>query len=127
MILVIAEQRDGVLNKASWEAIVAAQGTGQVVQVAVAGAGLDAVAAELAVAEVEAVLTVEDASLEVYTPDGFVGVFAEVVTSTDPGLVFLPHTYQTREFAPRLAARLGRSLITDCVAVKTRGDRMAFV
>ena len=127
MILVIAEQRDGVLNKASWEAIVAAQRTGQVVQVAVAGTGLDAVAAELAVAEVEAVLTVEHASLEVYTADGFVAAFAEVVTSTDPGLVFLPHTYQTREFAPRLAARLGRSLITDCVAIKTRGDRMAFV
>ncbi|SVA05282.1 uncharacterized protein METZ01_LOCUS58136 [marine metagenome] len=127
MILVIAEQRDGVLNKASWEAIVAAQQTGQVVQVAVAGAALDAVAAELAVAEVAAVLTVEHASLEVYTPDGFVAALAEVVTSTDPGLVFLPHTYQTREFAPRLAARLGRSLITDCVAVKTRGDRMAFV
>ena len=127
MILVIAEQRDGVLNKASWEAIVAAQQTGQVVQVAVAGAALDAVAAELAVAEVAAVLTVEHASLEVYTPDGFVAVLAEVVTSTEPSLVFLPHTYQTREFAPRLAARLGRSLITDCVAVKTRGDRMAFV
>ncbi len=123
MILVIAEQRDGVLNKASWEAIVAAQQTGQVVQVAVAGAGLDAVAAELAVAEVEAVLTVEHASLEVYTPDGFVAAFAEVVTSTDPGLVFLSHTYQTREFAPRLAARLGRSLITDCVAFKTWGGR----
>ena len=127
MILVIAEQRDGVLNKASWEAIVAAQQASQVVQVAVAGAGLDAVAAELAVADVEAVLTVEHASLEVYTPDGFVAAFAEVVASTGPGLVFLPHTYQTREFAPRLAARLGRSLITDCVATKTRGDRMAFV
>ena len=127
MILVIAEQRDGVLNKASWEAIVAAQQASQVVQVAVAGAGLDAVAAELAVADVEAVLTVEHASLEVYTPDGFVAAFAEVVASTGPGLVFLPHTYQTRELAPRLAARVGRALITDCVAFKTGGGRTQFV
>ncbi len=127
MILVIVEQRDGVLNKASWEAIVAAQQTGQTVQVVVAGASVGAVATELAAADVEAVLTVEDPALESYTPDGFVAALAEVVTATTPDLVFLPHTYQTREFAPTLAARLGRALITDCIAVKQRGDRLAFV
>ena len=127
MVLVIAEQRDGVLNKASWEAIVAAQQTGQPVRVAVAGVSLAPVAAELAAAEIDAVLTVEHPALESYTPDGFVAAFADVVTGTQPDLVFLPHTYQTREFAPKLAARLGRALITDCTAVKHRGDRLAFV
>ncbi len=127
MILVIAEQRDGVLNKTSWEAIVAAQQTGQAVQVAVAGDRLDPVARELAAADVEAVVTVEHAVLASYTPDGFVAAFAEVVAALGPELVLLSHTYQTREFAPRLAARLGRSLITDCVAMKQRGERQAFV
>ena len=127
MILVIAEQRDGVLNKASWEAIVAAQQIGQPVQVAVAGVDLDAVAAELAAAEVDVVLTVAHAGLAAYTPDGFVAAFAAVVTAIEPELVLLTHTYQTREFAPRLAARLGRSLVTDCVALKTREARLAFV
>ena len=127
MILVIVEQRDGVLNAASWEAIVAAQRTGQPVQVAVAGVSLAQVAAELAAAEVEAVLTVEHPALESYTPDGFVAAFADVVTATQPDLVFLPHTYQTREFAPMLAARLGRALITDCVGVKQRDGGLAFV
>ena len=127
MILVIAEQRDGVLHRASWESIVAAQQTGQPVQVAVAGDSLAGVAAELAAADVEAVLTVEHAALASYTPDGFVAAFAEVVTAAHPDMVFLPHTYQTREFAPRLAARLDRSLITDCVAAKQRDDRLVFV
>ncbi|HJN43682.1 MAG: electron transfer flavoprotein subunit alpha [Acidobacteria bacterium] len=127
MILVIAEQRDGVLNRASWEAIVAAQQTGQPVQVAVAGVSLAAVASELAAADVEAVLTVEHPALESYTADGFVTAFADVVTGTQPDLVFLTHTYQTREFAPTLAARLGRSLITDCIAVKQRDNRLVFV
>jgi electron transfer flavoprotein alpha subunit len=127
MILVIAEQRDGVLNKASWEAIVAAQQTGQPVQVAVAGVSLASVASELAAADVEAVLTVEHPALESYTADGFVMAFADVITGTQPDLVFLTHTYQTREFAPTLAARLGRPLITDCIAVKQRDDRLAFV
>ena len=127
MVLVIAEQRDRVLNKASWETVVAAQQTGQPVQVAVAGVGLAQVAAELAVAEVTAVLTVEHPALEPYTPDGFTAAFADVVSGMHPDLVFLPHTYQTREFAPKLAARLGRSLITDCVAFTQRHDRLAFV
>ncbi len=120
MVLVIAEKREGVLHKASWEQIVAAQQTHHSVQVAVAGVSLASVAAELAAAKIEAVLTIEHPALESYTPDGFVAAFADVVTGTQPDLVFLPHTYQTREFAPKLATRLGRSLITDCIAVRQR-------
>ena len=127
LTLVIAEQRDGILNNASWECIVAAQQTGTPVRVAVAGDGIGTVAIELASAEVEAVLAVDHSDLGVYTPDGFVTAFADVVTRTSPDRVFLPHTYQTREFAPRLAARLGRSLITDCVGIKPRDERFAFV
>ncbi|MDP6579600.1 MAG: electron transfer flavoprotein subunit alpha/FixB family protein, partial [Vicinamibacterales bacterium] len=69
----------------------------------------------------------EHPALESYTADGFVMAFADVITGTQPDLVFLTHTYQTREFAPTLAARLGRPLITDCIAVKQRDDRLAFV
>lgn len=127
MVLVIAEQRDGVLNKTSWEAIVAAQQVGQPVQVAVAGGDVQAAAAELAEAEVETVLTVAHPALASYTPDGFVAAFAALVASVEPELVLLTHTYQTREFAPRLAARLRRALVTDCVATKTRDDRLVFV
>jgi electron transfer flavoprotein alpha subunit len=127
MVLVIGEQRDGVLNKTSWEAIVAAQQVGQPVQVAVAGGDIQAVAAELAAAQVDTVLTVSHPALASYTPDGFVSAFAALVAAVEPELVLLTHTYQTREFAPRLAARLRRSLVTDCVAMKTRDDRLAFV
>ena len=127
MVLVIAEQIRGVLNKASWEAIVAAQRIGQPVQVAIAGFSLATVAAELAVAEVESVLTIEHPALVSYTPDGFVSTLSDVVNELQPDFVFLPHTYQTREFAPMLAARLGRALITDCIAVKQRDGHSAFV
>ena len=127
MILVIAEQRDGVLNKASWEALVAAQQVGRPVRAAVAGAGLDATAAELAAADVESVVAVDHPDLRSYTPDGFVAAFAALVEQAAPDLVFLPHTYQSREFAPRLAARLDRPLIADCVGVRPRDGRLAFV
>ena len=127
MILVIAEQRDGVLNKASWEALVAAQQVGRPVRAAVAGAGLDATAGELAAAEVESVVAGDHPELRSYTPDGFVTAFAALVEQVAPDLVFLPHTYQSREFAPRLAARLDRPLIADCVGVRPRDGRLAFV
>ncbi len=74
MILVIAEQQQGKLNRASWEAIAAAQQVAagaMPVKVAVAGQNVAAVAAELAQAAVAEVLTVDSPALAVYTPDGF--------------------------------------------------------
>jgi electron transfer flavoprotein alpha subunit len=125
-ILVIAEQRDGKLNRASWEAITAAQGVGGTVQVAVAGGNVTAVASELAAAEVTQVTALQHPALEAYTPDGFVQALAAFVQSAAPDLVLLPHTYQTRDFAPALAARLDRALVTDCTAIKPRDTGLAF-
>jgi len=126
MILVIAEQRDGALNRASWESIAAAQQMGGDVKVAVAGRGVGGVAGELAAADVAEVIAVEHDALGAYTPDGFVQALAALVTAESPSHVILPHTYQTRDFVPMLAARLDRALVTDCVAVKARGDGHAF-
>jgi len=126
MVLVIAEQRDGKLNRASWEPIIAAQGLGGPVKVALLGQGLEAAAAELAAAKVDEVVRVEHASLEAYTADGFVQALAAFIAAEAPAHVFFTHTYQTRDFAPALAARLDRALITDVVAAKPHGDGLAF-
>ncbi len=127
MNLVIAEQRSGVLNPATWEVIAAAQQIGGQVTVGVAGAAVGEVAAELSHAAVGAVLVVEDAALEPYTPDGFVQAWAQVVEAERPDAVLLPHTYQARDFAPQLAARLGCGLITDCIAARPHEGAVAFV
>ena len=125
MILIIAEQRDGVLNRASWETVAAAQSAGaQPIKVAVLGTG-DAAANEIAAAEVAEVLVVDDPSLEPYTPDGFAQALAALIDAEKPDLVFLPHTYQTRDFAPKLAAQLDRVLVTDCVGMKTHEGAQA--
>ena len=127
MNLVVTEQRDAVLNLASWEAIVAAQQMGGPVTVAVAGHSIERVANELASADVTEVLVLDDASLEVYTSDAFVQAWTQVIESETPDVVLLPHTYQTRDFAPTLAARLGKTLVTDCLASKQRDGTLAFV
>ena len=121
MILVVAEHREGKLNRATLETIAAAQSAGSPVKVAVLGSGVDGVAKELAAADVAEVLTIDDAALKEYTADGFVLALEQLIGRENPERVFLPHTYQTRDFAPALAARVKRPLVTDCVAVKGNG------
>ncbi|MBI2833202.1 MAG: electron transfer flavoprotein subunit alpha/FixB family protein, partial [Acidobacteria bacterium] len=127
MILVIAEQREGALNRASWEPLVPAQQSGGPVKIVVIGSNARRIADELAVAAVAEVLALEHPALDPYTPDAFVQALAEVVRTEQPEFVFLPHTYQTRDFAPKLAARLGSPMVTDCVAVKQEGNGHVYV
>lgn len=127
MTLVIAEQRGGALNPATWETLAAAQQMNAPVAVAVVGARVQNLATELAAAEVAEVLAVEHEALEPYTPDGFVAALAQVVGTTEPERVLFPHTYQTRDYAPALAARLGRVLVPDCIGSKDRDGQRVFV
>jgi len=130
MILVIAEQRDGRLNRATWETIVGAQqlasASNAPVTVLVPGSKGASVANELASAQVKEVVAVEHAALEPYTPDGYTAALQDAIAQLSPTYVLLPHTYQTRDFAPKLAARLDRAIITDVTAIKAGGE-IAFV
>jgi electron transfer flavoprotein alpha subunit len=127
MILVIAEQRAGALNRATWETIVAAQQSGVPIKVAVLGSGAVEVAKEVAGADSSEVIVIEDPALDEYTADGFVQALHQLVQAEQPERVFFPHTYQTRDFAPALAARLQRPLVTDCVGLKPNGEALTYV
>jgi electron transfer flavoprotein alpha subunit len=126
MILVIAEQRDGKLNRASWETIAAAQQAGGPVKVAMFGKSVDAAASELAAADAAEIVQVDHDALAEYTADGYVLAAAAVVEQEKPSLVFLPHTYQTRDYAPALAARLKRALVTDVTAVRNQDGSFVY-
>ncbi|HXG93400.1 MAG TPA: electron transfer flavoprotein subunit alpha/FixB family protein [Blastocatellia bacterium] len=129
-ILVFIEQRDGALNRTSLEAIVAAQGiaaeTGQKVSAVVLGSGVSNVASEIAGKKLEVVYTVEDDKLKEYTPGGYVGALKQVVEKLDPQYVILSHTYQVRDFAPKLAAALGKTFVTDCISYRADGGDIVF-
>ena len=130
-ILVITEQRQGKWNNSSFETLVAAQQIAAAaagsVSAAVVGKGTDALAAELAVKNVAEVLQVEHDLLENYTPDGFCIALKQVVESSKPDLVIFPHTYQVRDFAPKLAAMLGKGMIGDCIGYRSEGGKLVFV
>jgi electron transfer flavoprotein alpha subunit len=121
VIVVIAEQKDGKLNRASWETIAAAQqlsGGSMPIKVALAGHNVAGVAGELAAAAVAEVIAIDHAALAQYTPDAFVQALQQLIGDANPALVLFPHTYQTRDFSPTLATRLDRALVTDVIAVK---------
>ena len=131
MILVIAEAREGRLNRASWEAIAAAQQLaarvpGEAVKAAVLAAAPAALAGELATADLAEVLAVESPSLEPYTADAHTEALAQLVAAQGPAYVLFAHTYQARDFVPKLAARLQRPLITDVVGFAEAAGRPAF-
>ena len=129
MILVIAEQRDGRLNRATWETIAAAQqlAAGMPIKVAVLGTGSATVAQEVASAAVAEVMVVEHPALETYTPDAYASASSALIESVSPTYVLLPHTYQTRDFAPLLAARLRKPLVTDVTGLTGSGADATFV
>jgi electron transfer flavoprotein alpha subunit len=128
MILVIAEQRGGQLNRASWEVVAAAQQLAgdEPVSVVVPGADVAAAGADLAAAAVSEVVLLQDAALEPYTPDGFVQALTAFVRDAAPRYVLFAHTYQARDFAPALAARLNCPLVTDVTGVRVAEGRTLF-
>jgi electron transfer flavoprotein alpha subunit len=129
-ILVFVEHRDGVLNKTSLEAIAVAQGLGsqlqQTVSAVLLGADVNALAQEIAVYDLAKVVTATNAKLGDYTPDGYTDAMESVVRALDPQLVVMPHTYLVRDFAPKLAARFKKSLISDCIRAQVADGAITF-
>lgn len=130
MILVVIEQREGKLNRVSYETITAAQAIAAEmnwpVEAVVLGNGVSRIAAEVATKKVQKVYDIESDKLEPYTPDGYVAALKQFISEKQPKLVLMPHTYQVRDFAPQLATALGRTLIPDCVGFRKDGDTLLF-
>ncbi len=130
-ILVITELRQGKWNNASFETLAAAQqiakDTSSAVSALVIGKDVAAFAEELAGKNVAEVLRVEHNLLEAYTPDGYCVALKQVVENAKPNLVLFPHTYQVRDFAPKLSAMLGKGMIGDCTGYRNEGGKLVFV
>src|SRR5437763_9598096 len=129
-ILVVVEQREGKLNRVSWETITAGQAiaaaTGWTLEAAVVGASAASIAGEMATKKIAKVYAVESAKLEPYTPDAFAAGLKQFLSTKQPKLVLMPHTYQVRDFVPKLATAMGRTVISDCIGFKLEGGKLVF-
>ena len=142
LILVVAEQRDatpanqlaggpgGKLNRVSFETVAAAQAiakeTGWAVEVVLPGSGIAGLAQELAAKAVGKVYALEADALAAYTSDAYVHALKTFIGEKQPKLVLFPHTYQVRDFAPRRALALDRTLISDATGYKFEGGALKF-
>jgi electron transfer flavoprotein alpha subunit len=128
MILVFIEHKNCVLNKTSLEAITAAQGIAKDLGLkvtAVLPCDKDcALAQEIAGYNIEKVVIAKNEKLGTYTPDGYADAWEQVIKSSSPQYVVMAHTYQVRDFAPKVAARLGREVVGDCIRYRAEGGKL---
>jgi electron transfer flavoprotein alpha subunit len=129
-ILVFIEQKNCALNKVSLEALAAAQAMAKDLGLKVTAVipchtdcGL---AQEMAGYAIEKVLVAKSEKLNMYTPDAYADAWEQVIKATNPEYVVMPHTYQVRDFAPKVAARLGREVVGDCIRYRNEGGKLVF-
>ena len=126
MILVVVEHLQGKLNRMSLEAIGAAQAIGKdtnhpVEALLAGGPGVAAMSSEIPASKLH---VVEHPLLEKYTADGYTAALRQAIEKLNPWLVLLPHTYQVRDFAPKLAAGLGKAFVSDGTGHKVEGGEL---
>jgi len=130
-VLVVLEQQGGKWHRMSWETLAAGQqiaaALGQPVEAAIAGQGIGSLAAEAATKKLAKVYAVEHDSLKDYTADGYTAAIEALVRKVNPTLVLFPHTYQVRDFAPKLATRFSQVLISDVIGAHLDSGSPVFV
>lgn len=129
-VLVILEQQGGQWNRMSWETLTAGQGLaeqlGVTLEAAVLGKGIAALASEAAGKKVSKVWSVEHDLLAQYTADGYTAACEQLIRKAQPTAVLFPHSYQVRDFAPKVATRFSQVLISDVVSIHVESSSPIF-
>src|SRR5215203_1800088 len=127
-ILVFIEHKDSAVNRASFEAIAAAQAIakdlGLRVSAVIPAGGDTALAETIAGYNLEKVIVARNPKLDMYTPDGYADAWEAIIERENPQYVVMAHTYQVRDFAPKVAARLGREVVGDVIRYKADGGKL---
>ncbi|HEX8288700.1 MAG TPA: electron transfer flavoprotein subunit alpha/FixB family protein [Pyrinomonadaceae bacterium] len=129
-ILVFIEHKDGALNKVSLEAVAAAQSVGKDLNLPVSAvipcADDNGLAQEIAQYNLEKVFVAKNEKLNIYTPDGYADAWEQIIKQENPQYVIMAHTYQVRDFAPKVAARFGKEVVGDCIRYTNNGGNLTF-
>jgi len=135
-ILAVLEQRkspegQSVWNRMSWETLSAAQQLGREldwpVSAAVLGQGIESLAGELSSKQLNKAYLVEHTLLETYTPDAYTAGLRQLLDQAKPSLAVFPHSYQVRDYLPKLATTLGRVAVSDVVAHRVENGTLILV
>jgi electron transfer flavoprotein alpha subunit len=134
-VLAILEQQNGQFHRMSWETLAAAQqlaaALGTTVEAAVVGKGIASLSSTGLAAEASKnaakIWAVEHDLLDAYTADGYTIALEQLIRKAQPALVLFPHTYRTRDFAPKLATRFSKVLVSDVIAARVESGDIVLV
>ena len=129
-VLIVLEQQNGQWHRMTAEGIAAGQQIGAALGVPVEAVMLGTSmppAQTVTKAKLARVWSIEHALLSQYTADGYGAALEQLIRKIEPQLVLFPHTYQVRDFAPKLATRFSQVLVSDVIAVRTENGKLTLV
>jgi electron transfer flavoprotein alpha subunit len=126
--LTFAEQRGGKLRRPSLEAVSEARrladSRGGSVVSALIGSGVGALVDELAAFGADRVFVYDAPGFAAYATEAYARALAHAIGEAKPSVVLVPFTALGKDLAPRVAARVGAGLVSDCVELSMKEGRL---
>ncbi|MEO7164744.1 MAG: electron transfer flavoprotein subunit alpha/FixB family protein [Bdellovibrionia bacterium] len=123
-VFIIAEHRDGRLKKSTFELVGASAGAGNETHVILMGDGIADLTKELGHYGAKTIHLVQTAALKLYTAEAYTKAALSVLKSASADIVLGSHSPTGRDLLPRIAARLGVGIATDCTSVAFEGTKI---
>ena len=127
-ILIILEDNNGKIHRMGLESIAGAQklasSTGLKTSAVVMGGNADALADEASQYDLGEVIRIKDELLSNYSSDGYAHAVKQIIDSESPTYVLFGHSYQVRDYVPKLSAKLMKPFLADNIALNVNGDTM---
>ncbi|MCM3726639.1 electron transfer flavoprotein subunit alpha/FixB family protein [Neobacillus cucumis] len=127
-VLVFVESKDGKLRNVSFEALTSARqlANGGKVTAVLFGTGATEFIKEVSQYGSDKVYVLEDAALETYTTDAYTQALCQVIEEVQAEVILMGHTAIGKDVAPRVAARLGAGLASDCTGADLENGDIIF-
>ncbi len=112
----LVAHEDGAVRKITYELLGKARelAGGERAVAVLLGSGVEDPARTFGRRGADEVVLVDDPRVGEYTTEGYAAALATLVAERTPALLLIGSTAQGRDLAPRLAARLGAAIVTDC-------------
>ena len=129
-ILIVLEESNGQIHRMGLESIAAGQRLsdemGLTAGALVLGGNADGLADQASKYQLGEVLKVNDALLESYSADGYSEAVKQIIDQENPTYVLFGHTYQVRDYVPRLSAKLSQPFLVDNIAIRVENGQPIF-
>jgi electron transfer flavoprotein alpha subunit len=123
-VLIVVEQRDGKVKNAALELIGASSAAGNETHALLMGEGVTGSAQSLGHCGAKAVHVCDLANLKYYTGEAYSKVVLQVAKSINPDVILGSHTPSGKDLLPRVAAKLGVGVASDCTSLTFSGSKI---